>query len=193
MTASPEVDRLIVEHMMDLDGAARRVEPMEKLVWRAHAETIEAWCEANGWAGDFDPEKALIATPPHWIVDGERQAWFYWDFGENDAELGLYFDLSRLVGVGGGQLCMWLGYRGLRNPWKAAARRYAEELKRSDFAMTAYGNFFTDCTPKASDMPEALESGDFGVATLLVSRALDRAKAAEPTVSALLRELGAIA
>ncbi|KIC55979.1 hypothetical protein RM53_14185 [Brevundimonas nasdae] len=74
--SSPELDRLIVEHIVDLDSAATRTGPIEQRIWAAHAEALEDWSHANGWVGDFDIEKDLTAGAAHWEVDERKQAWF---------------------------------------------------------------------------------------------------------------------
>jgi|GEM_PF-5919076 len=190
--STPELDRLIVEHINEIDGAATRIEGMERLIWQALADVLEDWCKANGWRGGFDIDDDLQIWPEHWEVDDQKQAWFGLGFGHKDEDLGLYFDLSRLVGAGGGQICLWFGYRGLRNPWKAAARERAEDLRSADFVLTPYGDFYTDCTPVTADMAFAFETGDFSAAQALIRSALDRARAAEPTFTEILRKLKAI-
>lgn len=190
--STPELDRLIVEHITDLDGAATRSEAMERVIWQAQADALEEWAKEAGWRGGFAIDDDLQVWPEYWEVDGQRQAWFALGFGHKDEELGLYFDLTRLVGAGGGQVCLWFGYRGLRNPWKAAAKDRAEEVRASDFILTPYGDFYTDCTPRTAEMALAFESGDFSPAKAPVRGALDRARAAEPTFTDILRKLKAI-
>ncbi|GAW41164.1 hypothetical protein SH203_01567 [Brevundimonas sp. SH203] len=189
--SSPELDRLIVEHIADLDSAATRIDLIEERIWKAHAEALEDWSRAMGWGGDFDIEDDLIAAPAHWEVDESKQAWFEIDFGPEDDELGLHFNLMRLTGAGG-RVCLRFGYNGLRKPWKAAARQHAEALQQFGFVMTPYADFYTDCTPVFTNMIEAVESGDFSPATDPLRAALDRAKAAEPTFTAILKQLKAI-
>ncbi|WP_284876675.1 hypothetical protein [Brevundimonas sp. MEB006b] len=189
--SSPELDRLIVENILDLDSAANRVEPIEMRIWAAHAEAMESWSQDCGWVGEFDTDGDLIARPEAWETDGEKQAWFGLGFGANDDELDLYFELVQLTGAKG-NVCLWFGYKGLRNPWKAVARQHAEALREFGFVMTPYGDFYTPCSPDLTQMVEAVESGDFRAATDPVRAALDRGKAAEPVFTAILKQLGAI-
>lgn len=188
---SPELDRLLVESILDLDASAHHIESLQDRIWQAHADTLETWSQSNGWVGEFDIVNDLVVLPDAWTVDDKRQAWFELTFGPNEDELGLYFGLSTLVGARG-QVCLWFRYRGLRNPWKAAARQHAEALQKLGFVMTPYGDFYTECSPQAGKMADAVESGHFEPATAPVAAALDRAKAAQPAFTAILRQLDAI-
>lgn len=189
---NPDLDRLIVENIADLDASARRIEAMAERVWEAQAETLKAWCTEKGWLGDLDPTEDLSVWPSYWAVDGKPQAFFRLGYGENDDDLAHQFDLTRLVGAAGGRVCLWLEYAGLRNPWKATVRPRAEALQEHDFLMTPYANFYTDCTPTVAEMADGFEQGDFSAPMSRVRRALDRAKAAESTVTEILRALEAI-
>lgn len=188
---TPELDRLLVENILDLDESVTRIGDLQDRIWEAHGKAAETWSQANGWVGEFDIENDLVVLPDGWTVDDTRQAWFLLEFGPNDDDLGLNYGLSRLVGAKG-QMCLWFRYRGLRNPWKTAARQHAETLQKLGFVMTPYGDFYTDCSPLAGKMADAVEVDDFEAATAPLVAALDRAKAAAPAFTAILKQLDAI-
>jgi hypothetical protein len=51
---SPELDRLIVDHLVDIDAAAMRLTMVEREVFRALDVMAEEWAKKNGWEGGFD-------------------------------------------------------------------------------------------------------------------------------------------
>lgn len=194
--STPELDRLIVEHLADLDAAAHRIEQLEARAWAALAKEMATWAATAGWNGVFDTGGDLQVSPPEWTVPGERRAWFYIGWGPDDDDTGEagqpWFELSRLTGVGGGRLCLWLDHKGYRNSWKPAARAGAEAVRPMGFALTDYANFYTDCTPVQAEMARAFEDDDLETALAVVVKALDRAAAAKDHFTDMMRTSGAL-
>lgn len=194
--STPELDRLIVEHLADLDAAAHRIEQMEARLWVSFASVMATWAATAGWEGVFDTSGELQLSPREWTVDGERRAWFHIDWGPDDDGTGKdgmpWFGLCRLTGVGGGQVCLWLDHKGYRNSWKPAARAAAEAVRPMGFVLSNYANFYTDCTPVQAEMARAFEDDDLETALAVVVKALDRAALAKDHFTDMMRTSGAL-
>lgn len=192
MTDTSELDRAIVENLLDLDDAAKRIEALGSRIWTQLCDTAEAWSSDNGWTGAFDPED-LWVSPAVWCPAGEAEAWFYPDKGPDDTGQGVgqepYFWLSRYVGVGGGELCLWFGQKatGARK-WKPLANEYAQRMSELGFRLSDSGNLYTVCTLDAKAVAAALADQQLEAAMLPIEQALDRAALAAPLFSELLAD-----
>lgn len=186
-----QLDRLIVEHLSDLDSAAGEIDRIERRIWTAMSGRMKEFASSMGWAGQFDIKDILWVCPPEWMADGRPIARFNLGYGPADEEgdgSGAHFDLTRLCGVNGGQMCLWQYHGGGRNAWKPVARAQAAIAAELGFAMTDYVNFHTDCTPAQADMAQALADDDFEQALQPLSRALARLPASVPAFTAMLQQ-----
>ncbi|QYC11510.1 hypothetical protein [Brevundimonas nasdae] len=189
---NPDLDRLIVESVVDLDAAATRMDQLQSLLWDAQATTLRAWAASNGWLGEFDPKGDLRVWPKPWDGDGVPKAAFSLAAGPDNVDLGHYFELLGLLGAGGARTALWFQYKGPRPPWKIAARQEAETLAGYGFIWTASAHFQTDCTPVYAEMIDSVETADYAPMTVKITSALERTKAAVPDFTRLLSSLGAL-
>jgi hypothetical protein len=183
-----QLDRTIVEHLSDLDSAAGEIERIERRVWEAMSERMEEFASSAGWAGQYQIDDDLSVHPPEWTADGARLAWFELGFGPDDDESGLNFDLARLCGVNGGQVCLWILHGGRRTPWKAVAKAQAASLAGLGFSINDYANFYMDCTPSQAAMAQALSDDDFELALQPLAQALARLPSSVPALTAMLQQ-----
>jgi hypothetical protein len=51
--ALPELDKLIVEHLADIDATAKRLWEIETQVFAAISAAANAWAKKEGWVGEF--------------------------------------------------------------------------------------------------------------------------------------------
>lgn len=183
-----QLDRLIVEHLSDLDSAAGEIDRIEDRIWTAMSERMEEFASSMGWGGQYEIEDELSVHPPEWTADGARLAWFELGYGPADDESALNFNLARLCGVNGGQMCLWLLHGGRRTPWKTVAKAQAASVADLGFSMTDYANFHVDCTPSQAEMAQALSDDDFEQALQPLVQALARLPASVPAFTAMLQQ-----
>lgn len=191
--SSPELDRLIIEHLHDLDAAATRIDQLTEKVWKVQGETLQAWAAGSGWNGGFDPDDDLCVWPLEIEgEDGEPVGRFLAGHGVDEEESDRRFILTALSGVAGGRVCLWFEHTAPKKQWKPLASQRAEELAALGFIMTDRGNFFTDCTPTQAEMAQGLEIDDLSDVMAHLVRALARAAKAAPVFLDMLRQLKAI-
>jgi hypothetical protein len=80
---SPELDALILEHLSDIDAAAKRLNEVEERVFGAMDAAASEWAKEHGWAGVFEyRDNEMWLAPPDWRKpdtpeDEDRfSAWF---------------------------------------------------------------------------------------------------------------------
>lgn len=184
-----ELDRLLIENLKDLDEAAKRVRQIESLVWRRIEDAFRNWAPA-GWKADVEKDYPWAAAN-HWCRDDVWEGSFYLDYGPEDTGQGAgeetLFDLSRYVGINGGQLCLWFeqDVAGARK-WKTLANDHVDGLSRAGFSLSDGGSFYTNCTLEGAAVAEAIESNDWDGAMKPIVAALDRARVAVASFDALL-------
>jgi hypothetical protein len=194
MNKDPELDLLIISNLADLDATARQIEAIEQRVWTQIAERMEQWAERKGWLGSYETDSDIWIAPNEWKQsDDDQLGWFAMGFGPGDSGNGLegetYFHLARLAGVGGGRLCIWLGFDGIkRSAWRRAFRSAAEKGDTAGFAFDENDGLYFDCTPPTGSLAEAVAEDDFDIAFALLDRALDTAHAGRLTFERLLKE-----
>ncbi|HEV7293129.1 MAG TPA: hypothetical protein VGN79_12490 [Devosia sp.] len=192
-TANAELDQLIIGNLLDLDTASKRIEELTNEVWQQMCHASGQWAKDQGWGGEFDPDGDFSVLPPSWQVEGEKEAWFYLGVGPGDPEEGTghwpYFWLTRYLGLGSGQLCLWLDQKvtGVKK-WKAAAKTHAEEIAGGGFHLDDSSNFYLPCSLDAGTVATALADGDLPAATAPIREALDQAAKAKHLFDALLEQ-----
>jgi hypothetical protein len=189
MTETAELDQLLIDNLSDLDTAAKRIEDIGNEVFRQLRQENDEWSTGQGWRG-VSTDTSLLTGPLDWEAEGEKEAWFYLSGGPGDPETGEgdwpYFWLTRYLGVGNGQLCLWLNQKvtGHRK-WKPLARSSAEALASSGFHLSDAGNFYLPCSLDPAAIGSALGEGDLSDAMAPFRAALDRAAEAKPHFDAL--------
>lgn len=187
-----QLDALIVEHLADLDAAASHVHQVEERIWAKMGETIETWAKGSDWKGSFDRDvDGLWLAPPEWASEGEEVAWFELDSGPADQdgrESDLYFDLSRICGLGEGSVALWLRHKAGPKVWKPIAKANAGNVTGTGFSMNDYAKFYMDCTPAQAEMVQALADADFEQALQPLVQALARLPASVPAFTAMLQQ-----
>lgn len=187
-----KLDSLIVQNLEDLDAVAHRVEAIEKVIWKHLRETVAGWAEARGWWHEVDEDDVSIA-PRAWKARG-RDCHFELGWQPGDTGTGApgetWFDLCRLVGAGGGRLCLILSWTGFGDPaWKRAATSRVQELTDAGFRLSD-GKLtpFVDCTPASGAVAQGLIDGDLTAAYAPVLEGLVVAHAAVPLLDPILKK-----
>lgn len=194
MSKDPELDRLILEHLGDLDATAKHIEVVEVRVWAEIAERVEQWAAGKGWIGSYDVDDDIWVAPIEWQQgDDDPLAWFAIGYGPGDRGNGVegeaYFGLSRLAGVGEGRLCLWLGFEGVnRSVWRRVFRLAVEQDNTGGFVFDERDGLFVDCTPPAGLLADAVAEGQFDLAFAPLDGALEAAHAGWRVLDRLLKE-----
>lgn len=192
VTTEPELDKLIIQNMEDLDATAKRIDALVREIWREVETHVETWAKARRWLTSMDWDDPWIA-PPQWKQDDRWMASFKIGWGPGDAEEtkeGIpYFHLSRLAGVGGGRFCLWLHFIEVkRSAWKPVFRDAASHLKAGGFLFDDAEGFYFDCTFSARSLAEAVAEDDYEVAFEPLNRALEAAHASWPLFDKMLKK-----
>lgn len=188
-----ELDRLIIEHLADLEATGRRIEAIETRIWQVIGDRAKAFAKGRGWTGGFDASDEDIWLAPAVWRQGDYMARFYFGWGERDTDEGLpgepWFGLARLTGVNGGRLCLWLGHSGIgARQWKPAAKKAAASMSDRGFSFSDRAQFFLDCTPSQKAVALGLENDDLSAAMKPIEVALERAGAAAASFGTLLKK-----
>jgi hypothetical protein len=192
MTTEPELDKLIIDNIADLDATAKRIDALVGEFWGEVSGHLQSWAKENGWLASQDPDDPWVA-PPEWFQgDDDYFAWFSVSWGPGDSgdakEGEAYFDLSRFAGVGGGKLCVWLGFDGVkRSVWKPLFREAASQSKAGGFSFDEVDGLYLDCTPPPGSLVTAVAEDDYAAAFEPLNRALDAAHANWPLFDKLLK------
>lgn len=178
MSDTGELDSLLINSLLDLDEAAKRIDSLSDQIWEQICDAIRGWAFDRLWKVEETREGVLLG-PPAWFSRDGATAWFYVDFGPGDSDKGgdgeRYFYLSRYVGVGGGKLCIWFDQELVSlKVWKTLAKTYAERMAPLGFSLSDDGRFYTDCTLNARDVATALAEHRLEVAMLPIEEALNR-------------------
>ena len=109
--AQPELDRLLISNLADLEAAAQhlKVHVMPAVAHAMNESAIEV-VERNGWFGiaEYDTGELWLA-PREWHIEGGKDsaysAWFQLDVSDTDWE-NVQFWLACIAGVGPKQMGM---------------------------------------------------------------------------------------
>lgn len=188
MSDTSDLDRVIIDNLLDLDDTAKRIEELSDRVWAEICESMESWASKNDWKGDYDVDDPWL-TPADWFTDEEPDAFFYVDKGPVGTTAPPTYWLSHCIEVGHGQLCLWFVQKvtGAKQ-WKALARSYASRFAEKGFSLSDYGNFYTSCSLNAKDVAAALEGQRLETAMTPIEQALDRAASAMVLFNQILAE-----
>jgi len=193
---SPEMDGLIVRHLVDIEEAGKRAFVLDAEVFKALAKTAEKWTAKTAWEGDSNiDEDNLWLAPLKWKLAGETEegeadwlADFHFSAGGDDDD---FFKLTRLCQARNGKF----GFRwksdhygdGRRVAWRNFIRDNAEDIIReTGFEYEKNGTFFPTVTLNAEALANAIEQDAIEDALGPFETALDNLTRTEPTFTRLL-------
>jgi hypothetical protein len=170
--STAEIDQLIVEHLADIDAAAKQLYDIEHRVFGAMGETASEWASKNGWfgRGDFVEEELWLApadwrTPDAGTPD-DFLAKFYLDFGANDTgEWKVeedFFYLTRLCQKNTGKIGLRF-YQDVttQGRWRKMLKDCARCIEKTAFAVDNQPSFFLPVRIEAAELAAALKEGSF--------------------------------
>jgi len=179
---SNELDRLIIEHIADLDEGAKRLQLLQTKVAEAIDTLVQDWAEDKGWiAGDgtWNDDGDAGVCPPSWRPDGETWlAWFNLEYAGSDdgdwSEEKDYYWLTRLCGEGRGQV----GFRFYqeefgKTPWKKFLSQKAEVVSGTRFVMDDLPSLFLPFKIDKQTLAGAVENETIRDALAPMTEALD--------------------
>lgn len=191
MDGKNELDQLVALNIADLDAVATRIDAIGNRIWKDVSDLASRWAENKAWSGEFTREEIWLA-PETWRRDGENwSGWFYFSHGPGDTETFApgepYFWLSRYLGEGGGEFCLWLKQDVIKpSVWKPLARTFAPELTEHGTLMSDACNFYWRCSLDRESVAKGLYEGDLSDALQPVEAALEGAFAAHLRIQNLL-------
>ncbi|HEY1933475.1 MAG TPA: hypothetical protein VGG99_15795 [Acetobacteraceae bacterium] len=167
--AVSELDKLIVEHLADIDAAVKRLEALQAEVFGALDSAATDWARKNGWAGKFDYlESGLWFAPPEWRVSGTEedemkfQARFEMEVGAGDSQSYKpeedYFYLTRLCRAGSGQI----GFRFkqeliTKGQWKRRFKELTYLAEKTAFVADSVPSFFLPFQVEGAKLAESIQ------------------------------------
>jgi len=179
---SNELDRMLIEHLGDLDDGASRMERLQEEIAKAIDDLIEEWATAKGWVtGEetwtHDLEAAVAL--PHWFTDEKKWlAWFELGFAAgDDGEWGHekdYFWLTRLCQEGRGQI----GFRFFLDEfgwakWKKFLVANAHRLSDTRFILDDEPSLFLPVKVDKSLLAKGADAEEFSEALEPITEALN--------------------
>ena len=205
--ALPELDKLIVEHLGDIDATAKRLWEIETQVFAAISAAANAWAKKEGWVGEFNyPNKTLWLAPPEWrkmdtaVPDNLFDASFEMGYGSGDTGTpGTsgqdHFLLTRLCRVGTGEFgFIFKPDLITRAPWKRHFKGLRNLVEKTAFVADSDSWFFLPFRFDAVKLAESLgeESVEDALAPFEKTLAqIGEARSAFDTVIAAVRPPGA--
>jgi hypothetical protein len=210
--ATPELDKLIVDHLADLDAAAIRLTDLGGEVCDKIDEAAAEWAGEKRWLGNFDFMQkrptprgigpGLWFAPPDWLMPGtpvaslDFQAWFElkWD----DTKIGDQFELTSLCGEGVQQAGFRFGFsdqlirrRSLRALFRSAS--FVDLLKETPFSVDSIPSFFFPIKLDSSTLGKCFLEGDIESALVPFEEVLASIAAAKPAFDAVIAEVKRLA
>lgn len=177
-----ELNKLLIEHLGDLDDGARRLEMLQQEVAEEIDDIFDKWVTEKGWIkGDEtwkDDRDASVARPPWFTEEKGWIAWFQLDFASGDdgnpgAEKD-HFWLTRLCREGRGQM----GFRFVENEfgktqWKRFLKANANRLADTRFILDDEPSLFLPFKIEKDALANGAEHEDFSEALQPLTEALD--------------------
>ncbi len=169
---SHDLDVLVVEHLADLDDAAKRLQKLEPRLWRGIDELARDAADKNAWIGKFDfcDKEDLWLAPASWKQpkDGKRRGFFSFEFGPGDTGYGTgdedYFYLTRLCGLGRGQLGFRFKSDVLGTKLRNLARESGTILRNTPFSPDENGWPFMQVQVPHKLLVDAIAADEFETA-----------------------------
>ena len=179
----PDLDSLIIKHLVDIDRTAMRLNVIEEELFAAMAEMAEDWAEKASWAGDCSYHRGggwdgwdFWIAPSEWRTRGppehsdEFDAWFALDVGAGDTEEGLegedWFYVTRLCGIGFGKVGLRFVPDGVakRRQWKQSFGHVGQMVAGTPFEADARPSLFLPIKLNQLALVEALKDEDLAAA-----------------------------
>ncbi|MGO6790984.1 hypothetical protein ACCT17_33685 [Rhizobium ruizarguesonis] len=166
---SNEIDKLIIQHLDDLDDGARRLTRLQDRVADVIDETFNDWLDAKGWypdSGEWRQRQDAAIAPRNWISeDNKWLAWFGLGFGSGDdgqpGEEKDYFWLTRLCKAGRGEMGLRFAQAEVgRTAWKKFLRDQAPRFLGTRFLIDEEPSVFLPVRIHKDDLARAVEEED---------------------------------
>ena len=197
--ATPELDRLIVEHLADIDAAAKRLYALQGEIFEALGAAAEDWAGKNGWLGKFDYlNEEFWLAPADWRTPGTEeednvfQAWFQMELGAGDTDSSGkpeedFFYLTRLCRVGSGEI----GFRFkqdliTKGQWRRRFRDLAGRAENTAFVVDREPSFFLPVQLEGTKLAASLQEEAIEAALPPFEDILTRIIDAKPTFDAII-------
>jgi hypothetical protein len=199
---SPELEKLLVEHLSDIDSAVKQTKILERRVFSEIDEMIKAWAARTTWSGTFDYiDDKLWLAPDDWRSSdetdkGDFQAWFELDVAAGDTSSDApeedCFYLTRLCGRGTGQV----GFRfrqeiASKGRWRKGFKDRVGLVAATAFLPDAEPSFFLPMRLDSAELAEALLEQDIERALKPVERVLEQLVVAKPAFNRIIASLKA--
>lgn len=215
--SSPELDALIVEHLVDLDRASKRIHAIEHRVFSAMNARAEQWMKRHDWIGEFaipdnggwDDWDAWLA-PAQWKQpDGKSDATsdcrFVLGVGAGDTEDGKagepWHYATRLCGLEDGQIgfrfggpsAISSGRPGIsrKRRWQGIVDSCRDAISSTKFIVDSEPSFFLGFRIDPAALATALRDDDPDAALDPFTAALDALLEAQPAFDRLVEHLRA--
>jgi hypothetical protein len=207
--SSPELDALIIEHLADLDRAAKRISLIEHALFSAMNARAEGWAKRKGWTGKFKiPENGgwddwdIWLAPTEWgnaadESDADFDFCFAPEVGAGDTEGGKAGEawnyVTRLCGLEGGQI----GFRFVKpsaigkRKWQGIVDQYRGPISSTRFILDSEPSFFLGFRIDPAALAAALRDDDPNAALGPFEAALDALFEARPVFDRLVEQLRA--
>jgi hypothetical protein len=202
--AQPELDRLIINNLADLDAAAKHVQnELEPAIDAALDSVLEPLIRKAGWAGAADRNKKTWLVHDDWRKQGDHVGsdfecqFDYAERSKSEAEYD-FFWLTKLLGIG----FQNVGLRWKRNDvknkkqWKSAVGQQPAiiaQLRARGFEYEqAEASFFLPVRIDQRELAQAVADESPGLALTPFNDALKTCVDAKPHFDALLKTIGSL-
>jgi hypothetical protein len=207
--SSLELDALIIEHIVDLDRAEKRIDAIEQKLVSAMNARAEQWAKRHGWTGKFIlPENGgwqdweIDLAPADWNKTGDEadvlpKCFFTIDVRAGDTEEGKPGEpwnyVTRFCGLEGGQI----GIRFVKTApirkrqWQGIVERFRDEVSSTKFIVDSEPSFFLGFCIDPTALAAAFREDDPDAALGPFDTALDALIEARPAFDKLVEHLRA--
>ena len=188
---STELDKLLIDHLADLDDAIMRVGILDAKVTAAIDGIAEEWAAQNGWVGLFNWKREIAVAPPEWRPsEDDWRAWFSLWFGHGDTGKNVGDEdrlwLTRLCRVGRGQVGFRFGEKRTDGTKERLPRKFIDSLRPLGFIIDEGGAYYLPFNESAAVLANAVRDGDIERGLLELRKALDVLVQARPHFDELL-------
>ena len=168
-----EIDTLIVKHLADIDATAKRLHALESEIFSVIDKKATDWARQADWTGEFDylGKVGLWLAPNDWKTPGinktdiPSRAWFSLTWGAGDSgrpgtQGEDYFCLTRLCGVGSGEIGFRFVFRKdliSWKQWKSHLGSVTGLVEKTAFLPDSENSFFLPFRIEATKLAESLE------------------------------------
>jgi len=183
---SNELDRLIIEHIADLDEGAKRLELISLKVAEEIDSLVRDWASEQEWIsgdGTWEDDGDVSVCPPSGRPDGDAWlAYFSLGYAGNDddnwSEEKDYFWLTRLCAEGRGQMGFRLHQSEFgKTPWKKFLSQQAGTVQNTRFVLDDLPSIFLPVKVNAQALAAGVENETIADALSPIREALDHIKA----------------